>query len=394
SPRAFDLILLTQGGRAFVSSAGLATLEADELLTTEGLGAALAALRPGGLLVVTRYLHPVPRDSVKLVSTLAAALRDRGVTSLESHIAVFTSYSTYTIVVSPDPLPTELLERIRSRCDERGCPVAFPGGGEGLLFRDIHGVVTDTGRTLAGHAFDVRPASDDRPFFARFFRLSRTGDLYRGGGSWEPLIEGGFIVPLMLVQALVLALVLVVLPLKGQLAEVPRTVSMYFSLVGLAYMAVEVALIHRLLPLLDSPTATLSVTLAALLASSGLGALLSSRTKDPSHAIAVLGVLCIAAPFLLDVLIPSALALGRIQRSMAVVALVAPLGVLMGVPFPTGLARIDGNAVPVAWALNGAASVVGSLVAQELGMVIGFQWALAMAGCCYITAWCVLPNEG
>ena len=391
SPSAFDAILLTQGGRAFVSSAGLATLEADELLTTEGMSAALAALRPGGILVVTRYLHPVPRDSVKLVSTLAAALRDKGVTVLESHMAVFTSYSTYTVVASPDPLPTELLERIRSRCDERGCPVAFPGGGEGLLFRDIHGVVTDTGRTLAGHAFDVRPASDDRPFFARFFRLSRTSDLYRGGGSWEPLIEGGFIIPLMLVQALVLAVVLVVLPLRGQLAEVPRAVPVYFSLVGLAYMAVEVALIHRLLPVLDSPTSTLSVTLAALLASSGLGALLSSRTKDPSRAIAVLGVLCIMAPFLLDTLLPTVLALDRMPRSMAVVGLVAPLGLLMGVPFPSGLARIGGNAVPVAWALNGAASVVGSLTAQELGMVVGFRWAFVGAGCCYLAAWRVTP---
>ncbi len=393
SPGAFDVILLTQGGRAFVSSAGLATLEADELLTTEGLGAAIDALRPGGLLVVTRYLHPVPRDSVKLVSTLAEALRHRGVTAPESRIAVFTSYSTYTVVASPDTLPTELLERIRSRCDERGCPVAFPGGGEGLLFRDIHGVVTDTEGTLAGHAFDVRPSSDDRPFFARFFRLSRTDDLYRGGGSWEPLIEGGFIVPLMLFQALVLAVVLVVLPLKGQFAQVPRTVPLYFSLVGLAYMSVEVALIHRILPLLDSPTATLSVTLAALLASSGLGALLSSRTKDPSRAIVTLGVLCIAAPFLLDVLIPGVLALDRVQRSMAVVALVAPLGLLMGVPFPTGLARIDKDVVPVAWALNGASSVVGSLAAQELGMVVGFRWALAGAGCCYIVAWHVLPQE-
>lgn len=390
----FDAILLTQGGRAFVSSAGIATLEADELLTIEGLGTALAALRPDGLLVITRYLHPVPRDSVKLVATLATALRDRGVAAPEGHIAVFTTYSTYTVVASSSPLPTEVLERIRSRCDEQGCPITFPGGSEGLLLRDIHGAVTDTKGTVAAHAFNIRPPTDDRPFFARFFRLSRTGDLYRGGGSWEPLIEGGFIVPLMLVQALVLALVLVVLPLKGQLAEVPRTVPMYFSLVGLAYMTVEIALIHRLLPLLDSPTATLSVTLAALLASSGLGALLSSRLNDPGRAIMVLGIICIATPFILDVLVPGALTFGRMPRTMAVVALVTPLGLLMGIPFPLGLSRIDRNAVPVAWALNGAASVVGSLLAQELGMVIGFRWALAGAGCCYLAAWCALPHEG
>lgn len=392
---ALGAVLLTQGGSPFASSAGLATLDADELLTVEGLGSALDALRPSGVLVVTRYLHPVPRDEVKLAATIAEALRARGAAEPGRHMAAFATVSTYTLVASPSPLAPGYLDQLHGRCRELGWSPVLPDPGglagvDAVVARDLSAVTAKdpdgAARAVEAHPFDVGPPTDDRPFFARFFRPERLADLYRGGRTWEPLLEGGFVVPLMLAQALGLAILLVLLPLRWAPAPVHPRQALYFSLVGLAYMAVEVALLHRLLPLLGTTPATMAVALASLLASSGLGALALARGLGPSRAAALLGAACLLAPPVLDALVPALLPLPRPLRALSAALLVAPLGVLMGVPFPAAVARLGPPAVPAAWAFNGAASVVGSIAALQAGMAWGFGWVMAAAGCCYLGA--------
>src|SRR4029453_4436222 len=66
------------------------------------------------------------------------------------------------------------------------------------------------------------------------------------------------------------------------------------------------------------------------------------------------------------------------RMSIAVVVL-APLGVLMGMPMPTGIRLLADRApalVPWAWGVNGAASVLGSVGAIALAMMAGFNGTL------------------
>jgi hypothetical protein len=87
-------------------------------------------------------------------------------------------------------------------------------------------------------------------------------------------------------------------------------------------------------------------------------------------------------------------------------ALLAPLGFLMGMPFPTGLRVIaskgsalqlapreqvsepiaDNSLVEWAWAMNAASSVLGSVLAMVLAVHFGFTAASALAGGAYLSA--------
>jgi hypothetical protein len=69
-------------------------------------------------------------------------------------------------------------------------------------------------------------------------------------------------------------------------------------------------------------------------------------------------------------------------RMAVAVALVAPLGFVMGLPFPLGLSRVSDSApglVPWAWGINGCASVVAAVIATLLAMHVGFTTVLALA---------------
>ena len=85
----------------------------------------------------------------------------------------------------------------------------------------------------------------------------------------------------------------------------------------------------------------------------------------------------------------SALGLPLGLRIVIVLTMLAPLGILLGMPFPTGLriVAIEASAfVPWAWGVNGFFTVVGSIGASILGMAFGFTAVLAISGACYLTA--------
>ena len=71
------------------------------------------------------------------------------------------------------------------------------------------------------------------------------------------------------------------------------------------------------------------------------------------------------------------------------IALIAPAAFAMGMPFPTGLARLEA-AHPVsvrwAWALNAASSVLGSASAIFLAIYLGLRETLLIGGVLYVCA--------
>src|SRR4029434_2938649 len=63
-----------------------------------------------------------------------------------------------------------------------------------------------------------------------------------------------------------------------------------------------------------------------------------------------------------------------------------PLFYLLGGPFPLALSRLDSEAVPMAWALNGIASVLGSILAVMIAIEWGYSVTLTAAGFLYLWA--------
>ncbi len=167
------------------------------------------------------------------------------------------------------------------------------------------------------------------------------------------------------------------LPAKG-------TSAVYFACLGFGFMFFEITMIQRLVQFLGYPTRSLTVTLAALLISTGIGALLSKRFAfRPTRALwALLGVLAaltMGYRFVLTDLTESLLDQGLSIRILVSVLVLVPLGLCLGMFMPLGLGVVsrmgtDGESYSAwAWAVNGFCSVIGSVLTTILAMEFGFS---------------------
>ena len=207
---------------------------------------------------------------------------------------------------------------------------------------------------------------------------------------------------LLLVVATVLAGAFLVLPfaLKRDLwASLPQKAasSWYFGALGLGFMFFEITTIQRLVLFLGYPTYSLTVTLASILIFTGVGALVSARlvgdVRDVSRrlimGLAVVTVLYLTiVPRITDGLLSAPLAV----RVAVAVVILAPLGTLLGLFMPLGIravARLSTHSreyVAWGWAINGFASVVGSVLTTMLAMIFGFNAVLVAGLGMYVVA--------
>ncbi len=129
-------------------------------------------------------------------------------------------------------------------------------------------------------------------------------------------------------------------------------VTLLFSGIGAGFMLVEISQMQRLTVFLGHPVYALSVVLFTLLLFSGVGSFTTQGIRDdalPRAAARRFALLLAAlAGFgLLTPLATSALeAAATPVRILTSVALLAPIGLLMGMPFPLGIraASRDANA--------------------------------------------------
>ena len=69
-------------------------------------------------------------------------------------------------------------------------------------------------------------------------------------------------------------------------------------------------------------------------------------------------------------------------RILITVLVLAPISLILGVPFAYGIGvldRVNPQMVPWAWAVNGSMSVIGSIATVVLSMNVGFIAVMIMA---------------
>jgi hypothetical protein len=222
---------------------------------------------------------------------------------------------------------------------------------------------------------------------------------------------GVLVLLLVLVISSAAVLVFLVLPLvlKAGTARQSPLPLLYFIAVGLGYIMVEIAFIQRFVLFLGHPTYALTVVIFLLMLSSGAGSLFS-RLWLPRTSLVWIPLALVIATLLADVLfLPSRLAalvgLDFGYRLMVSAVLLIPLGFVMGMPFPTGLralaaapapefptgAGASNNAVEWAWAMNAAASVLGSVLAMVVAIQFGLNATLACGAGAYLLGLLLLP---
>ncbi|MCH8152955.1 MAG: hypothetical protein IH830_11360 [Planctomycetes bacterium] len=417
----FDLIQLVTLQTLAAGSGGMGGLAQDHLITVQGITACLRQLRADGLLAVTRGIQTPPRDNLKLLATFVEALRRIEIESPAKHIVIVRDYLAVCTMVKVSPWQPHEIDQVRALCRDRQLtpvwfdgvqsqelnqPDALPqppdGIGDWYHFAARQLFSSDADRFITEWAFDIRPPTDDRPFFLDFSKLASIGaqrDAY--GALWLTRAELAFLFVLAatliigIVSAVATVIPLPLLPADtgGRRGGRAATV-IYFSCLGLGYLLLEIVCLSHLTYLIGDPVRAAAVTICGFLLFSGLGSMTTQRIRhDRARAlrriIIVLVALGIGEMIALRQLAPAAGSLPVLGRCAVGLIMIAPLGYVMGFPMPMGLGRLSRAApglIPWAWGTNGFASVLAAPLATVLAMCWGYSIAAGLALLLYLLA--------
>jgi spermidine synthase len=433
----YDLIQVALLDSFSASSAGLYALSENYLYTREAFGQYLQHLLPGGILSITRWTRTPPRDGLKIFATAVAALEAAGVSDAGRQLVMIRSWNTSTLLVKNGPFSDSDIDHLKAFCKQRWFDlVHYPGIAvdEANRYNQLPEAWFYTGAKqllgpqratfMDGYKFNIRPATDNRPYFSHFLKWRTLPELLtlseRGG---LPLLEWGYLVLVAtLAVALLVSFLLVLLPLwlgrnRGWWAAgLSWRIMVYFAAIGTAFMFVEIAFIQKFILFLHHPLYAVAVVLCAFLVFAGLGSLVSARWRNKYevstsgnrvtrwHLKQIPGVwisgaivgLAILYVLLLPVLFSELNHLPGAFKLPLSVLLIGPLAFLMGMPFPLGLEVVSTKLpgwIPWAWGINGCASVASAILATLLAMHLGFVLVVAVAVVLYVLAALVLPGR-
>ena len=385
---------------ASVSSGGLSVSE-NFLYTLEGFQQYYDHLTDRGKIVTVRWLIDAPR----FVSTYAKLLEQNGIPQdqLYRHLIMVTSDS-YTqdpsvtmVIFSKAPFTDDeirFLSQSFSQYDYK--PILLPG----QVMREPYSALLN-GEINLDQFYDmfktkVYPVTDDNPYFLSFEK---------------PLPNA---VEILLYGSIGIVAVFLLVPFSwtkrgkgitvGEAGQTEinsekselriATMIPYFAALGVGFILIELALLQKLILLMGNPTMTFALLLFTLLLSSGSGSLLSSRIAKNNMknlvfvigGIAGIGLLYV---FFLPSIIYSTIAEPLEVKAAVSIAILAPIGFLMGMPLPTGMRLLKVHRpdyIPWMWAINGAFSVLGAVLAIALGIMYGSSLAMVLGILVYLIA--------
>ncbi len=257
--------------------------------------------------------------------------------------------------------------------------------------------------------FNLAPSTMDRPDFSSISRLTRIRTLL-ARLQVLPEREVGYLLNLVvLAQALVLAVIVLLLPLGAgrkalrndpQARYVLPKVFFYFAALGFGFFFIELTLVKKLSFFLESSTLAFGTVLAGVLVFSGVGSWRASRFQANRRRGLVGGLVVIALSlvffiFGLDPLMRACIGLPLAVRMLIAGALMAPLSVALGRPFALGTSSLGGwsdSLIPWAWAINGAFSVLATPLANILSVTGGWDIVIVLALLLYLSTAVSFPG--
>jgi predicted membrane-bound spermidine synthase len=407
SKERFDVIQATMVDTWAATAAGAFALAENNLYTVESFQDYLDHLRDDGLLSMTRWYFQPPDQLLRLVALAQAALIERGQSAADRILLVRgddeeEGRAPATFLMKKSAFTPSEIEAAHHWAELRHYEVLYsPARRPANEFtRLLEG--TDPAALSRELKRNIRPPRDDSPFFFQAASLLDLREARGGAEEWSKTNLGTFVLAVLIAIAFVATLMFVLVPLAlsgPRLGPLPfgralRHV-LYFACLGLGFILIEVVLVQKCVLLLGHPTYALAVVLFSLLLFSGIGSRLTgliSSDQLPRRLVAVLltlVALVVVASLALSPAFAALAPMARPWRIAACVALLAPLGLLMGMPMPLGIRRLAADLpviLPWAWGVNGAASVFGSAAALVLAMTVGFNAALLIGGLFYLLA--------
>jgi hypothetical protein len=425
----YDVLQMTLVDTWASTAAGAFALSENNLYTVEAFREYYEHLKPDGMIAITRWEFAQPREALRVVSEAMEALRQLGVQDTTNNfiivsqgnlnvdgrpVVVLAKKSAFTIDEQ-----RAVLQHIKGAIPEEANPnlhvlyVPMTANDPAMthpVFAELIG--SQDPRAFSAHyAYNVSPVDDNAPFF--FFTLKAREALRRSDHGKDFKVNVGVVVLALLVVISTCAVILfLVLPLA--LSPEARSGSsirvLYFIAIGLGYIMVEIAFIQRFVLFLGHPTYALTVVVFLLLLSSGLGSVLSrrwiTRAAQVRLSMAFIVTVLLVYVFFLPHLLEALVGLPFVVKLAITGTLLIPLGLAMGMPFPSGLRALSSGtrdaeilsakhgAVEWAWAMNAASSVLGSVLAIVIAILFGLNVTLVCGAAAYVIAALLLPTFG
>jgi hypothetical protein len=405
SQQQYDIVQFSLTENYHPVRSGAYSLIEDYNHTQEAYHDALSRLEEDGILILRRWLQMPPSEFLRSFILAVVVLEQNGLDPGE-HLVAIRSYNAGLLMIKKSPFSTMEIEAVRSFCEERAFDLVYLPGiqlsdvnrfnilEEPFYFKSFVDFLSSTKRQawLDAYPYEVTPPTDNHPFFGHYFKWSQAPEIIAElGKSWQPFGGAGYFVLLVLLAfAIVMAGLIILLPL----AFIPKKSTsfksafpnfVYFGLIGLGFLLVEIPLVQHLILYLGHPAYALTTALFSILLFSGIGSQNSARFSQ-RNVIAGLIVAILISPWFLDLIFDVTLGYKLFFRGLVAIIAIAPLGFLMGIPFPSGVTRIEATAqelIPWVWGVNGAFSVISSILAALIALSFGFSFSMLAGAACY-----------
>ncbi len=404
----FDLVQLSLIDTWAATAAGAFALSENGLYTVDAWQVFLSRLNENGIMSVSRWYRPdFPAEAYRLTSLAAESLREYGIDDPRPHIMLVRAPATIyplifvgTLLVSPQPFSAaDILQLRLAAADLQFEVVLDPEQTIDASFERI--IAGDLDAVQLGVPVNLAAPTDDSPFF---FQMVRLWDAFGWDTGEDNLLTRSVLVLAALsITVVVLTAVFIAGPIllttkRSALSGTAPHIA-FFAAIGLAFILVEISQMQRLVIFLGHPTYALSVVLFSLLLFSGIGSLITERAVQLkleeglrpwqmwplAGLLAVLVISGVATPLAIE----DFEAATTPARILVATLLLAPMGLMMGMPFPLGMkvAALKPEApTTFFWGVNGATSVCASVLAVAIALSWGISTAF-WAGClCYLVA--------
>jgi len=418
----FDLIQASLIDTFAATSAGAFVLSENSLYTIEGWNIFLSKLKTDGMISMTRWYSPgTPVESIRLLSLARASLEAHGIKDPGAHLLMSRmieignpeSQPMATLVVKKSPFTqNEITQFTEWTRDNQFQLLLAPGHPTAP---ELEGVLNSPTleEYVRTHPFRIDPPTDDQPFFFDvlrwrdvFQRDIREGSDYISAINFKPIVMLATTLAVLAVMCLVFIIVPFVIEgwlQRDRAFSMPWTqragIVIYFVMLGLGYMMVELSLIQRFAIFLGHPSYSLTACLASMLLSSGVGSMFTDRffgMKDAGHGAGlirranfiVVGLLVVTW-LLASLAWAHGAALSTPVRIALTALIIAPPAFFMGMAFPLAMkASAFRSSAPLGWywGINGAFSVCASVLTVIIAHQSGLRFAFGCGVACYLLA--------
>ena len=399
------------------TAAGAFALSENNLYTTDAFYDYLTHLTDDGMLTFTRWGFDPPRESLRLITLAMDALARQNETNPARHVMVVRDDTSKlygwgaqdTVLISRKPFTESDIARAKQLLSETKMEAVYLPGevstGSGSAFAQLL-TSSDPPAFWRSYRYDVSPVGDDRPFFFYTVQPRDLWNFVTTTSTESADYKVNRAIPLLFALVAVsigATLLILILPRVVLGSRLPKQKGvfvflMYFLCLGAGYILIQVALIQKFVLLLGHPTYALTVIVFSMLVASGAGSFWSRRViaDDDGRLMQVLAgvaILVAVLAFTAPAITAGAVSWPLPGKMLITALAIAPAAFLMGMPFPSGLRRLEelhSPSVRWAWSLNAAASVLGSGGAIVLAIYTGLRMTLLFGGALYLVALLVI----